>query len=59
MTKIVVKTKTKYIYGTGDQRNLYIIRGRITLRRHLTWLIKKVTYNKKKNYTSIKLIKIN
>ena len=54
-----MKTKTKYIYKAGDWRDLYTVSEEVVFKGRSMWTIGKVTYNKDKNQTSVKLIKIN
>mgnify|MGYP001590451835 FL=1 len=53
-----MKTKTKYIYKSGDWRDLYIIGEGVTFRWHSAWIITNVIYDKDKDRTSVKLVKI-
>ena len=53
-----MKTKTKYIYKSGDWRDLYIIGEEVTFRWHSAWIITNVIYDKDKDRTSVKLVKI-
>ena len=54
-----MKTKTKYMYKVGDWRDLYTVGEEVMFKWHFVWMIEKVTYDKDKNQTTIKLIKTN
>ena len=54
-----VKTKIKYIYKVGNWGYLYTIGEKVMFKWHSVWMIEKVTYNKDKDQTSVKLIKTN